>query len=210
MTVITPNPKTSGGARWIYLAAWAAALQRQLGDLARLHDTAAAGAVAAAEDSARAFVAALYAHVPVLDSGARGATGTFVARGIGDVLLTWENEAFLAVNEFGPDRVDIVVPSVSILAEPPVALVDSWADKHGTRAVATAYLQWLYSPVAQRLAAKHYYRPVDPTNADPADLARFPALQRMSVDDVFGGWTVAQQTHFVDGGVFDAMMAARR
>jgi sulfate/thiosulfate-binding protein len=208
--VITPNPKTSGGARWNYLAAWAAALERQLGDLSRLHDPAAAQAVAAAQDSARAFVTALYRRVPVLDSGARGATNTFVQRGIGDVLLAWENEAFLAAGELGPDKFDIVVPSVSILAEPPVALVDTWVDKHGTRAVAEAYLRWLYSPTAQRMAARHYYRPSDPAAADPADLARFPQLERVSIDDVFGGWQAAQREHFADGGVFDQIFAARR
>jgi sulfate/thiosulfate transport system substrate-binding protein len=205
--VITPNPKTSGGARWNYLAAWAWALQRELGDLAKLHDPAQAGAVAAAQVKARTFVTALIKRVPVLDSGARGATNTFVQRGIGDVLLAWENEAFLAVNELGPEKVDIVVPSLSIVAEPPVTLVDVFADKHGTRKVAEAYLQWLYSPTGQRLAAKHYYRPVTPEDADPADMARFPELQLVNIDDVFGGWQRAQHEHFDDGGIFDQIYA---
>ena len=185
--VITPNPKTSGGARWNYLAAWAYAL-RQPG---------------ATDATAEAFVTRLFQNVPVLDSGARGATNTFVQRGLGDVLLTWENEAFLAVEELGPDAVDIVVPSMSIRAEPPVAVVDRYADAHGTRAVAEAYLAYLYSPIGQRLAAKHYYRPAEPRYAAPADLERFPDIDLVTVDSVFGGWTKAQATHFDDGGVFD-------
>jgi len=207
VSVITPNPKTSGGARWNYLAAWAFALKRELGDLARVQDPTQTAAVAAAETVARRFVADLFARVPVLDSGARGSTNTFVQRGIGDVLLAWENEAFLAVNELGPDVADIVVPSLSILAEPSVALVDVVADKHGTRVVAQAYLEWLYSPTGQRLAARHYYRPVSPEHADPADLARFPAVELFTIDDVFGGWARAQQIHFDDGGTFDQIYA---
>jgi sulfate/thiosulfate-binding protein len=160
--VITPNPKTSGGARWNYLAAWAWALKRELGDLKKLHDPAQAAAVTAAQGKARAFVGELLKRVPVLDSGARGSTNTFVQRGIGDVLLAWENEAFLAVNELGPDKVDIVVPSLSILAEPTVAVVDANVDAHGTRKLAEAYLEWLYSPEGQRIAAKNFYRPVRP------------------------------------------------
>lgn len=205
--VITPNPKTSGGARWNYLAAWAYAMQRELGDLDRLQDPASAGAVIVAEEKAREFVTALFLRVPVLDSGARGATNTFVQRGIGDVLLAWENEAFLAVHELGPDKFDIVVPSVSILAEPPVTLIDTWADKHGTRSVAEAYLAWLCSPTGQRLAARHYYRPSRPEFADPADLARFPEVKRIGIDEVFGGWQQAQQKHFDDGGIFDSIYA---
>jgi sulfate transport system substrate-binding protein len=208
--VITPNPKTSGGARWNYLAAWAWALQRELGDLSKLHDPAQAKAVAAAQEKARAYVTELIKRVPVLDSGARGATNTFVQRGLGDVLLAWENEAFLAVNELGPEKVDIVVPSLSILAEPPVTLVDVFADKHGTRKVAQAYLEWLYSPTGQRLAAKHYYRPVMPEHADPADMARFPKLQLVNIDDVFGGWQKAQHEHFDDGGIFDQIYAPEK
>ncbi len=208
--VITPNPKTSGGARWNYLAAWAYALKRELGDLAALRDPARAADAAAAADSARAFVTALFHRVPVLDSGARGSTNTFVQRGIGDVLLAWENEAFLAVNELGPDQFDIVVPSVSILAEPPVTVIDAWVDKHGVRDVAEAYLAWLYSPTGQRLAARHYYRPQLPEHADPADLARFPDVERIGVDEVFGGWGRAQKEHFDDGGIFDRIYTPGR
>jgi sulfate/thiosulfate transport system substrate-binding protein len=185
--VITPNPKTSGGARWNYLAAWAWALRQPGGNDAK----------------AQAFVADLYRHVPVLDTGARGSTTTFVQRGIGDVLLAWENEAFLALEELGPDEFEIVVPSLSILAEPPVTLVDHVVDKHGTREVAEAYLEYLYSPTGQTLAAKHYYRPVAPEHADPADLERFPEVELITIDQVFGGWQEAQSRHFADGGVFD-------
>src|SRR3989339_2282852 len=158
VSVITPNPKTSGGARWNYLAAWGYALRQSGGS----------------EQSARDFVGRLFKNVPILDSGARGSTTTFVQRGIGDVLLAWENEAFLAVNELGPDKFEIIVPSLSIIAEPPVALVDKVAGKHGTAEVAEAYLNYLYSPEGQKIAAKHYYRPVSPEYADPADLKRFP------------------------------------
>ncbi|HEY0195590.1 MAG TPA: sulfate ABC transporter substrate-binding protein [Kofleriaceae bacterium] len=185
--VITPNPKTSGGARWNYLAAWGYAKQKGGDDAA-----------------AQKFVADLYKNVPVLDSGARGATTTFVERGIGDVLLAWENEALLAVQKLGKDKVDIVVPSVSILAEPPVAVVDAVADKHGTREVATAYLKFLYSPQAQKLAAENYYRPTDPSAA-PA--TAFPAIKLFTIDEVFGGWAKAQPTHFDEGGVFDKITA---
>jgi sulfate transport system substrate-binding protein len=201
--VITPNPKTSGGARWNYLAAWAYALKKELGDLKHLHDPAHAAHVQQAQAKAREFVTQLLKHVPVLDSGARGSTNTFVQRGIGDVLLAWENEAFLAVNELGPDKFDIVVPSISILAEPPVTVVDKVADKHGTRNVAEEYLKYLYSPEGQRIAAKHYYRPRYPQHADPADLKRFPEVERVRIDDVFDGWQNAQKTHFNDGGIFD-------
>lgn len=214
IAVITPNPKTSGGARWNYLAAWAYALKRELGDLATLQarraDPAQTDAIAAAQEKARAFITALYKNVPVLDSGARGATNTFVQRGIGDVLLTWENEAFLAINELGPDKVDIVVPSISILAEPPVAVVDRNAEKHGVRDVARAYLEYLYSPTGQRIAARHYYRPRDPSLVDEEDLARFPAIERITIDEVFGGWQAAQREHFDDGGVFDAIYQPAR
>ena len=201
--VITPNPKTSGGARWNYLAAWAYALKRELGDLKHLSDPAHAEHVQQAQGKAREFVAELLKHVPVLDSGARGATNTFVQRGIGDVLLAWENEAFLAVNELGPDKFDIVVPSISILAEPPVTVVDKFADKHGTLAAAEEYLKYLYSPEGQRLAAKHYYRPIHPEHAEAADMARFPQVELVTIDEVFAGWQDAQKTHFDDGGVFD-------
>jgi sulfate transport system substrate-binding protein len=185
--VITPNPKTSGGARWNYLAAWGWALAQPGGD----------------EQKAQEFVAELYRHVPVLDTGARGSTTTFVQRGIGDVLLAWENEAFLALEELGPDQFEIVVPSLSILAEPPVTLVDHVVDEHGTREVAEAYLEYLYSPTGQALAAKHYYRPTAPEHADPADLERFPEVELITIDEVFGGWQEAQRRHFADGGVFD-------
>lgn len=184
--VVTPNPKTSGGARYNYLSAWAFA-EKKYGS----------------KDAAKDFVKKLYKNVPVLDSGARGATTTFLQRGIGDVLLTWENEAYLAIKELGEGQVDIVVPPTSVLAETPVAVVDGVADKHGTRDLAEAYLQFLYSPVGQKLAAKHYYRPSEPKYADPADVARFPKLERFRVDDVFGGWDNIQEEHFDDNGIFD-------
>jgi sulfate transport system substrate-binding protein len=184
--VITPNPKTSGGARWNYLAAWAYALKQPGGN----------------EAGAKDFVKKIFANVPVLDSGARGSTTTFVERGIGDVLLAWENEAYLAVKELGPDKVEIVVPSLSILAEPPVTLVDKFADKHGTRKVAEAYLQYLYSEEGQDIAGKHYYRPIDKKIA--AKYAKtFAPVKLITIDEVFGGWQKAQKTHFEDGGSFD-------
>jgi sulfate/thiosulfate-binding protein len=187
--VITPNPKTSGGARWNYLAAWGYA-KRQPGG---------------SDDTAREFVRALFKNVPVLDSGARGSTTTFVERGIGDVLLAWENEAHLAIDELGKGKVEIVVPSVSILAEPPVAVVDRNVDQHGTRAAATAYLEFLYTPAAQELVAKHHYRP-----RDAAAAAKFPlpTLELFTIDD-FGGWKVAQDTHFADGGEFDKLAGGK-
>lgn len=204
VSVITPNPKTSGGARWNYLAAYAYALQRALrGDLGGIRDPAAAAAVERAHQDARQFVSDLFTRVPVLDSGARGSTNTFVQRGIGDVLLAWENEAFLAIEELGPDQLEIIVPSVSILAQPPVAVVDTNAERHGTLEVARAYLEYLYSPEGQRLAAKHFYRPVEPQHADPNDIARFSPATLVTVDEVFGGWQEAQRTHFADGGLFD-------
>lgn len=185
--VITPNPKTSGGARLNYLAAWGYALRQPGGS----------------DTTARELVTAIYKNVPVLDSGARGSTTTFVEREIGDVLITWENEAFLALKEYGEDKFEIVVPSVSVLAEPPVTVVDGYAQAHGTLEVAQAYLEYLYSPEGQQLAAKHYYRPSEPEHADEADLARFAEIERFSVNDVFGSWREAQQTHFDDGGIFD-------
>jgi sulfate transport system substrate-binding protein len=185
MQVITPNPKTSGGARWNYLAAWHYAKTRPGAD----------------EAEAREFVAALFRNVPVLDSGARGATTTFVERGIGDVLLTWENEAYLAIGE-ADGKVDIVAPPASILAEPPVAVVDSVADRRGTRAVARAYLEYLYSAEGQEIAARHHYRPRDQrVAAKYAD--RFAEMRLFTIDEAFGGWSRAQQTHFADGGTFD-------
>ncbi|NUQ45323.1 MAG: sulfate ABC transporter substrate-binding protein [Phycisphaerae bacterium] len=201
--IITPNPKTSGGARWNYLAAWGYVMRRELGDDSKSGGWQDAARVKAAEEKARAFVTALFKKVPVLDSGARGSTTTFVQRGIGDVFLSWENEAFLAINELGPEKFEIVVPSVSILAEPPVALVEKYADKHGTREVAQAFLEFLYSPTGQRLAAKHFYRPVEPKHADPTDLRRFPEVKLFTIDEVFGGWGKAQRAHFDDGGIFD-------
>ncbi len=186
MSVITPNPKTSGGARWNYLAAWGYALKKWAGD----------------EAKAREFVARLYKNVPVLDSGARGATVTFVQRGIGDVFISWENEAFLAVQELGQGKFEIVAPSVSILAEPPVALVDKVADRRGTRAVAEAYLKHLYSEEGQEIAAKHYYRP-RLASAAARHAARFPKVTLFTIDEVFGGWQKAQKAHFADGAVFD-------
>lgn len=186
ISVITPNPKTSGGARWNYLAAWGYALEHNNNDQAK----------------AQEFVKQLYKNVEVLDSGARGATNTFVERGIGDVLIAWENEALLAVNEVGKDQFDIITPSVSILAEPTVSVVDKVVEKRDTREVADAYLKYLYSPEGQTIAAKHYYRPRDPAVA--AKFAKeFPQLKLFTIDDVFGGWTKAQQVHFATGGVFD-------
>lgn len=201
--VITPNPKTSGGARWNYLAAWAYVLKQELGDLAKVHDSAAADEVKAAEAKAQAFVTALFKNVPVLDSGARGSTTTFAQRGIGDVLLAWENEAFLAVEELGRDKFEIVVPTISILAEPPVAVIDKNARAHGVYDAAQAYLEYLYSPTGQRIIARHFYRPVHPEHADPADMKRFPAVNLIALSDVFGSWDEAQKKHFLDGGVFD-------
>jgi sulfate transport system substrate-binding protein len=184
--VITPNPKTSGGARWNFLAAWAWARAANNGDDAK----------------AQEYVAQLFKHVPVLDTGARGATTTFVQRGLGDVLLAWENEAYLSLEELGPDNFEIVTPSISIKAEPPVALVDGNVDAKGTRKVAEAYLNYLYSDVGQKIAAKHYYRPFKPEAADPADIARFAEVKLVTIDE-FGGWKEAQPKFFADGGVFD-------
>jgi len=186
--VIVPNPKTSGGAQWAYLAAWGYADQKFNGDEAKVKE----------------FVGALYRNVPVLDSGARGSTTTFVQRGLGDVLLSWENEAFLAINELGPDKFDIVVPPLSIKAEPPVALVVGNADEKGVTKVAQAYLEYLYSPAAQKIIAKNYYRPAKPELADPEDLKRFPPVKLLTIDDpVFGGWAKVTPKHFANGGIFD-------
>jgi sulfate transport system substrate-binding protein len=191
IAVITPNPKTSGGARWNYLAAWGWAKKKYGSDA-----------------QAEAYVKQLFGHVPVLDTGARGATTTFVERGLGDVLLAWENEALLALKELGPDKFDIVAPSVSILAEPPVAVVDKVVDKRGTRAVAQAYLEFLYSPAGQDLIGQNYYRPVDAQVA--AKYAKlFPKLQLLTVDQAFGGWGAAQKAHFADGGSFDRIYQRR-
>jgi len=201
--VITPNPKTSGGARWNYLAAWGYVLKRELGDFAKLKDPQAAQDVAKAQAKAQEFVKELFKHVPVLDSGARGSTMTFVQREMGDVLLAWENEAFLSVNELGPDKFEIVSPPLSILAEPSVSLVDAVADKHGTRKAAEAYLQYLYTPVCQTIAAKHYYRPRNTKGVPEELLKRFSKVELFTIEDVFGGWQKAQAEHFNDGGSFD-------
>ncbi len=190
--VITPNPKTSGGARWNYLAGWAWALKQPGGS----------------EQKAREYVTQLFKNVPVLDSGARGSTNTFVQRGLGDVLLAWENEAYLAVKELGPDKVEIVTPSLSILAEPPVAVVDKVVDKKGTRKAAEAYLQFLYGPEGQALAAKHYYRPRDAKALAQAPV-KFANLKLITIDEDFGGWQKAQKLHFADGGVFDQIYQGR-
>jgi sulfate/thiosulfate-binding protein len=187
VAVITPNPKTSGGARWNYLAAWAFALHQKGGTDAK----------------AKEFIVRLFKNVPVLDSGARGSTNTFVQRGIGDVLLAWENEAFLAINELGPDKFDVVTPPESILAEPPVTVIDKVADRHGTRKVAEGYLKFLYSDEGQRIAAKHYYRPIN--TKIPTKLAKIKKLY--TIDKDFGGWQKAQKTHFADGGTFDQIYA---
>jgi sulfate transport system substrate-binding protein len=202
VAIVTPNPKTSGGARWNYLAAWGVELQRQLGDLAKLDDPAAAKEVAAAQAAAEKFVAEVYKRAPVLDSGARGATNTFVQREIGDVLIGWENEALLAIRELGPDKVEIVVPSTSILAEPPVAVVDTVVDRRGTRQIAEGYLRYLYSPAGQEVAAQHYFRPRN-QQLQEKYREQFAPVELFTVDQVFGGWTAAHDKHFADGGVFD-------
>jgi len=189
--VITPNPKTSGGARWNYLAAWAWANGQFGGDEAKIEE----------------YVKALYQHVPVLDTGARGSTVTFAQKELGDVLLAWENEAYLVLDEFGADNFDIVIPPQSILAEPPVAIVDSNVDKHGTRELAQAYLEYLYSPEGQTIAAKNHYRPSKPERVtDQALVDAFPKIKLVTIDDpIFGGWKVAQPKHFGDGGIFDKL-----
>ncbi|HEU5303117.1 MAG TPA: sulfate ABC transporter substrate-binding protein [Gemmatimonadales bacterium] len=186
VSVITPNPKTSGGARWNYLAAWAWALRQPGGN----------------DAMAKEFVTKLYRNVPVLDAGARGSTTTFVERGIGDVLLAWENEALLAIKELGPGKFEVVAPSISVLAEPPVAVVDKVAAKHGTRDVAQAYLEYLYTPAGQEIAAKHFYRPRLAAVAGKYQ-SQFPKVALFTIDEVFGGWKKAHATHFADGAIFD-------
>ena len=186
LSVITPNPKTSGGARWNYLAAWAWALRQPGGN----------------DETAKAFVTKLYKNVPVLDAGARGSTTNFVERGIGDVLLAWENEALLAIRELGPGKFEVVAPSVSVLAEPPVAVVDKVAGKHGTKEVAKAYLDYLYTPTGQEIVAQHFYRPRLASVAAKYE-SQFPKLKLFTVDEVFGGWKKAHAAHFADGAVFD-------
>jgi len=193
LKVVTPNPKTSGGARWNYLAAWGYALKKNNGD----------------EKKAREFVTALFKNVPVLDTGARGATTTFVQRGIGDVLIAWENEAILSLNELGKGNFEIVAPSVSVLAEPPVAWVDKVAARHGTSVLAQEYLKFLYTPEGQEIAAKHYYRPRLEATAKKYE-QQFPKITLFTIDEVFGGWQKAQKTHFNEGGVFDQIQGAHR
>jgi len=193
ISVITPNPKTSGGARWNYLAAWGYAQRRPEGN----------------EDKAKEFVTNLFKNVPVLDSGARGSTTTFAERGIGDVLLAWENEALLLLRELGKDKFDLVIPSVSILAEPPVAVVDRFADKHGSRAIAEAYLQYLYTEEGQEIVAKHHYRPRSAA-VTAKYAADFPTIKLFTVDEAFGGWNEAQKKHFSDGGLFDRIYEVKK
>ncbi len=194
VAVITPNPKTSGGARWNYLAAWAWAARNFGNDEAKI----------------RSYMASLLRNVPILDTGARGATTTFAQRGLGDVYLAWENEAWLAKAEFGADKFEIITPSLSMLAEPPVALVDGNVDAKGTRAIAEAYLAFLYSPKGQALIAKHHYRPREPQHAERKDIEKFPALALVSIDEGFGGWSKAQPTHFGEGGTFDQLYKPAR
>lgn len=191
VSVITPNPKTSGGARWNYLAAWGYAL-KNYGN---------------SEVKAKDFVTKLFMNVPVLDSGARGSTTTFVQRGVGDVLLAWENEAFLAINELGKDNFEIIIPSISILAEPPVTVVDKVVDRHRTRKAAEAYLQYLYSPEGQEIAAKNYYRP-RLASIEKKYEKQFPKINLFTIDEIFGGWKSAQKKHFEDGGIFDQIYGA--
>ena len=186
MDVVTPNPKTSGGARWNYLAAWGWALKQDGGN----------------EETAKDLVTRLYKNTKVLDSGARGSLTTFTERGIGDVLISWENEAYLATKELGPDKFEIVTPTISILAEPPVTIVDKNVDKKGTRKVAEAYLTYLYSPEGQNIAGKHFYRPQD-AKAQEKYRAQFSPVKLFTIDEVFGGWTAATEVHFKDGGIFD-------
>lgn len=204
--VITPNPKTSAGARWNHLAAYAYVLRRELGgDLSKLKKPEFAAEAERAQKAALDFLAQLYKHVPVLDSGARGSTTSFVQRGLGDVLLAWENEAYLAKNELGEvgDAFDIVVPPVSILCEPVVSVVDGVVDQRGTREVAEAYLKYLYSPEAQKIIASQYYRPIYPQFADPKDVARFEKTELIKLSDFEENWTTTQAKHFADGGLFD-------
>lgn len=193
ISVITPNPKTSGGARWNHIAAWGYALKQPGGN----------------EKTAQEFLTKIYKNVPVLDSGARGSTTTFIERGIGDVLVTWENEALLAIKELGPEKVEIVSPSISILAEPPVAVVDKVVDRRGTRKVAEAYLQFLYTDEGQEIAAQNYYRPIDEKIAKKY-ATQYPKLKLFTIEEVAGGWNKAQKTHFADGGIFDQIYAPSR
>jgi sulfate transport system substrate-binding protein len=210
VAVVTANPKTSGGARWNYLAAWGAQLHRQLGgDWSKLDDPASAAEVEDAEAAAEKFVAALYRNVPVLDSGARGSTNTFVQREIGDVLLAWENEALLAIRALGPDKVELIVPSISILAEPPVAVVDTVVDRRGTRQIAEAYLQYLYTDAGQVIAAKHFFRPRNPELLQRYR-QQFPQLELFTIGEIFGGWNQAYTDHFADNAIFDRIYGLSR
>lgn len=193
IAVITPNPKTSGGARWNHIAAWGYALKQPGGN----------------EKTAQEFLTKIYKNVPVLDSGARGSTTTFIERGIGDVLVTWENEALLAIKELGPEKVEIVSPSISILAEPPVAVVDKVVDRRGTRKVAEAYLQFLYTDEGQEIAAQNYYRPINEKIAKKY-ATQYPKLKLFTIEEITGGWDKAQKTHFADGGIFDQIYAPSR
>lgn len=202
--VITPNPKTGGGARWNYLAAWGYALKQEVGDLAKLKDPNFDAS--AAQEKAKAFVGKLYKRVSILDPSARAATNTFVQREQGDVLITWENEAYLAIREAADAGLEIVTPSLSILAEPPVAVVQKNAEKNGNVEVATAYLEHLFTPEGQKLAAKHFYRPAKPEGVDAELMKKFQKIDLFTIDDVFGGWTRAQKEHFDDGGHFDGMV----
>jgi sulfate transport system substrate-binding protein len=201
--VITPNPKTSGGARWNYLAAWGFALKKELGDLSKVNSTDAKK-LEVAQAKSRNFVKTLYANVAVLDSGARGSTNTFTKNGLGDVLIAWENEAFLSERD-GNGEFELVVPSVSILAEPPVAVVDKVAEKNGTAEVAKAYLEYLYSPAGQQIAAKNFYRPAVKGAISDEELKHFAQVELFTIDDVFGGWAKAQKEHFDEKGSFDAI-----
>jgi sulfate transport system substrate-binding protein len=202
--VITPNPKTSGAARWSYLAGWGHILNVELGGFKKLNDPAFAAEVESAHKKAFEYTKQLFQNVPVLDTGARGSTVTFVQREVGDVLLAWENVAILSINEFGTDKFDIVSPPISILAEPPVAVVDEVVDKRGTRKIAEAYLKYLYTKEGQEIAAKHYYRPRDKEVAQKY-AKQFVSLNLFSIDEVFGGWKKASETHFSDGGTFDQL-----
>lgn len=204
ISIITPNPKTSGGARWNYLAAWGYVLKKELGDLNKLKTSPDSEEVKKANEKAQNFVSEIYKKVPVLDSGARGSTVTFAQRGLGDVLLSWENEAFLVLKEFGENKFEIVFPSVSILAEPPVAIVDKNVDKKGTRKVAEEYLNYLYSEEGQELITKHFYRPRSAEAAKKSTI-KLPQIELFTIDDVFGGWKKAQSTHFDDKGIFDSI-----
>ncbi|MGB3975782.1 MAG: sulfate ABC transporter substrate-binding protein [bacterium] len=210
--VITPNPKTSGVARWNYLAMWGYALRRELGAdfVERLQDPMQAEAVAAAQRKAQEFVASIFAHVPVLDQGARGATNTFIQRRMGDVLINWENEILLGAHELDAAGLEIVIPPISMLAEPVVAVVDANVDRRGTRDIAEAYLEFLYSEIGQDIVGRHYYRPMISKTAQEKYRDRFPEIELFTIDDVFGGWKAASAEHFVDGGTFDRIYSPSR